>query len=289
MADANGSPYSIPKQGDIRVVVLNVWGRRGAWEERRRVLVDGLRALQPDLVAFIEAIKTDVYDQVFDVLGAEYHVAHQTERELGGDADVEAGQGASIASRWPIGEVREIDQQVTPRTKDFAATTVAAEIQAPEPAGPLWLVNHVPNWQRDFEHERELQAVRAARIVEDLVRDRRMHVVFAGDFTADPDSASVRFLTGRQSLEGMSVCYRDAWESAHPGEPGDTFTPQNPLMEERNRDWPSRRLDYILVRCGDHRAPDLDILDCRLIFDQPVEGVWATDHFGVIADLAIPP
>jgi endonuclease/exonuclease/phosphatase family metal-dependent hydrolase len=289
MADATGSPHSIPKRGDIRVVALNIWGRRGAWEERRRVLMDGLRALQPDLVAFIEAIKTDEYDQVLDLLGAEYHVAHQTEREPGGDGDVEAGQGTSIASHWPIGEVREIDQHVTPRTKDFAATTLVAEIRAPRHIGPLMFANHVPNWQLDFEHERELQAVRAARLVENLVRDRRVHVVFAGDFTADPDSASVRFLTGRQSLDGVSVCYRDAWESVHPGDAGHTFTPRNPLMAERNRDWPFQRLDYVLVRCDEHRAPSLDIRDCRLIFDEPVEGVWATDHFGVVADLAVPP
>ena len=288
MSHADGSSRSDAERSDLRVVTLNLWGRRGSWEERRRVLVDGLRELQPDLVAFIEAIKTERYDQVVDLLGDGYHVAHQREREPGGDGDVEVGQGASIASRWPLGEVREVDQHATPRTKGFAATTLIAEVQAPEPAGPLLFVNHVPNWQLDYERERELQAVRAARFVEDLVRDRRVHVVFAGDFTADPDSASVRFLTGRQSLEGMTVCYRDAWESAHPGEVGHTFTPRNPLMAERNRDWPFQRLDYVLVRCDDHRAPSLDIRDCRLIFDEPVEGVWATDHFGVVADLAVP-
>jgi endonuclease/exonuclease/phosphatase family metal-dependent hydrolase len=134
----------------------------------------------------------------------------------------------------------------------------------------------------------ELQALQAARFVEDLVRDRQVHVVFAGDFTADPDSASVRFLTGRQSLDGMSVCYRDAWERARPAEVGLTFTPRNPLMAEQNRDWPFQRLDYVLVRCDEHRAPSLDIRDCRLVFDQPVNGVWASDHFGVVADLAVP-
>ncbi len=117
MSNADGSSRSVAGRSDLRVVTLNLWGRRGSWEKRRRVLVDGLRELQPDLVAFIEAIKTDRYDQVVDLLGDGYHVAHQREREPGGDGDVEAGQGASIASRWPLGEVREIDQHVTPRTK----------------------------------------------------------------------------------------------------------------------------------------------------------------------------
>ena len=45
--------------GEVRAATLNLWGRRGAWEERRSVLVDGCRTLQPDLVAFPEAIVGD--------------------------------------------------------------------------------------------------------------------------------------------------------------------------------------------------------------------------------------
>jgi len=52
----------------------------------------------------------------------------------------------------------------------------------------------------------------------------------AGDFNAAPDSASVRFWQGLQSLGDTSVCYRDAWKSTHPEDPGHTFTPRNPLV-----------------------------------------------------------
>jgi endonuclease/exonuclease/phosphatase family metal-dependent hydrolase len=263
----------------MRVLTLNLWGRRGAWAERRSVLMDGLRELRPDLVAFQEAIKSNGYDQVIDLLGPEFHVAHQTDREPD-------GQGASIASRWPLGDVREVDLQVTPRTADFACTTLVAEILAPDPFGPLLFANHVPNWQLDFEFERERQAVAAARFLEDLVGRRSLHVVLVGDFTADPDAASVRYLSGRQSLEGMSVCYRDAWESANPGDAGHTFTPSNPLVADW--DWPFRRIDCIFVRCGEHGGPTLEVSACALAFDQPNDGVWASDHFGVVADLAIP-
>jgi endonuclease/exonuclease/phosphatase family metal-dependent hydrolase len=260
-----------------RVVTLNLWGIRGEWASRRRVIAEGLRELRPDLVAFVEAIVTDDYDQVLDLLGPGYHVVHQAAREPD-------GQGVSIASRWPIDAVHEVDLHVTPRTADFACVTLVAEIAAPEPYRPLVFVDHVPSWQLQFEHERELQALTAARFVEELAGDR--HVVFAGDFTADPHSAGVRFLTGRQSLDGTSVCYRDAWESVHPGEPGETFTPRNPLVYDW--DWPFRRLDYVLVRCGEHGGPTLAVARCERIFDEPVDGVWASDHFGVVADLEVP-
>lgn len=53
-------------------------------------------------------------------------------------------------------------------------------------------------------------------------------------------------------------------------------------------DWPFRRIDYIFVRCGGHGGPTLAIRDCRRIFDQPVAGARASDHFGVCADLVTP-
>ena len=61
--------------GMVRVATLNLWGRRGAWTERRLVLIEGFRQLRPDLVAFQEAIVGDGYDQVTNLLGPEYHVA----------------------------------------------------------------------------------------------------------------------------------------------------------------------------------------------------------------------
>ena len=264
----------------MRVVTQNLWGIRGDWEARRDVLRAGFRALDPDLVALIETIKTDEYDQVVDLLADGYHVAHQADRE----AD---GQGASIASRWPLGEVHDVGLQVTPRVAGFAATTMVAEVKAPEPYAPLVFANHVPSWQLQFEHERELQALAAARFIEELVGSRDVHVVLAGDLTSDPDAANVRFVTGKQSLDGTSVCYRDAWEAVHPGERGETSKTDNPLVADW--DWPFKRLDYVFVRCGEHGGPTLQIKSCELVFDEPVNGVWASDHFGVVADLEPPP
>jgi endonuclease/exonuclease/phosphatase family metal-dependent hydrolase len=263
----------------VRVVVQNLWGIRGDWEARRGVLSSGLRDLEPDLVALIEAIKTDEYDQVEDLLGAEFHVFHQQEREPD-------GQGTSIASRWPLGAVHELDLHVTPRTRDFACATLVAEVLAPEPFAPLLFANHLPSWQLQFERERELQAVASARFLEELLERQEAHVVVAADFSSDPDAANVRFFTGRQSLEGTSVCYRDTWESVHPNERGETSKTDNPLVADW--DWPFKRLDYILVRCGDHGGPSLAVAGCERIFDDPVDGVWASDHFGVVADLARP-
>jgi endonuclease/exonuclease/phosphatase family metal-dependent hydrolase len=281
-------PSTGTRLGQLRVVTLNVWQRFGAWADRRSVLVDGIRALKPDLVAFHESIKTDDYDQTIDLLGPGFNVAH-------GKARDPSGMGVSIASRWPLGEVQEVEMNLTPRTAGFPCTTLVAEILAPEPVGSLLFVNHFPNFQLSFEHERELQAVAAARFLEERAKRGDQQVVMVGDLDADPGAASIRFWCGRQSLDGLSVCYRDAWESSHPEDPGHTFTPRNPLVMNGVvkgmrpfRDWPFRRIDYIFVRFGEHGGRAMDIAACTRIFDEPINGVWASDHFGLIADLAMP-
>ena len=267
----------------IRVLTLNLLApQHASWERRRSVLIDGLRALRPDVVAFQEVVWDNGYDQIADLLGPDFQVA----RHSGRSAD---GVGAAVASRWPLGTVREVDLHVTARTADFPwCAALAMEILAPPPLGPLLLVHHKPNWQYGYEHERELQAVTAARFVEELLAGRDLHVVLAGDFDDPPDSGSIRFWTGRQSLDGTSVRYEDTWEVVHPGEPGHTFSPRNPLVHAGEMSLErGRRIDYIMVRCGVH-GPTLDVAACSLAFDQPVDGVWASDHFGLVADLELP-
>jgi hypothetical protein len=59
----------------LRVVTLNLWGQRGDWPARRRVLADGFARLDADLVAFQEAIVTGGTDQARDILGDGYRLA----------------------------------------------------------------------------------------------------------------------------------------------------------------------------------------------------------------------
>lgn len=267
----------------LRVATQNVWRFHGDWADRREVLRDGLRRLAPDLVALQEAIVLDDYDQPRDLLGDEYEFAHQQRREPDGSC-------VSVASRWPIGEVRELDGRFGTRASahPFNAGTLAAEIEAPEPLGRLLFVNHIPSWQQDFELEREQQTVTAARLVDEMLDERPAHVILAGDLDAEPDSASIRFLKGLQSLDRTSVRYRDAWSYVHPGQAGHTFSPDNPMVLTGETGAyalePGRRIDYIFVRCSDH-GPTLDIRTCDQLFNEPVDGVWASDHFGVTAEL----
>jgi endonuclease/exonuclease/phosphatase family metal-dependent hydrolase len=258
----------------VRVLSMNIWGVRGDWPARRTALADELHRLDPDLLTLQETIVTDGYDQVADVLEDGYHILHGSYREPD-------GQGITIASRWPVTAVHDLDLQQGERTADFACCTLIAQVQTPD--GPLVLANHFPSYKPQLEAEREAQAVIAARAIEKAAPDLGVPVIVAGDMDADPCAASIRFWTGLQAIDGTSVCYHDAWEKVHPGEPGHTYTPQNPIMVDGG--WPFRRIDFVLVRCGEHGGPALAVDDCRIVLGAPVDGVQASDHYGVLADL----
>jgi endonuclease/exonuclease/phosphatase family metal-dependent hydrolase len=235
----------------IRVATQNIWGYHGDWPARRAVLRDGLEGF--DLVALQEAFD----DQPRELL-ADHQIAHRHEK------------GVAIGSRWPIA-----------RTHELESDTLVAEVDAP--FGRLVFANHAASYELTAERAREREAVALARLIEALDPE---HAIVAGDFNATPDSAGVRFLLGLQSLDGTSVAYRDA------GDVGHTFTPENPMMPTgEGGKWaldPGRRIDYLLVRCHEH-GPTLDVRRRERLFDAPVGGVWASDHFGVGAVLALPP
>jgi endonuclease/exonuclease/phosphatase family metal-dependent hydrolase len=274
-----GSRHLVCTRCRVRVVTLNVWTRKGDWDARRGVIRAELRELEPDLVAFQETIVLDGYDQVRDLLDGSFAIAHQGKRQGN-------GMGVSIASRWPIREVREIDQHVTERVGEFPATTLIADIDVPGDIGRVLFVNHFPSWEPGFERERELQTVAAVRALEETAGHEQVHVVLAGDLDAAPESSSIRFLSGRQSLHGMSVLYADAWGRRHSDDDGETFTTRNPLQTWSW--WPFQRIDYIFVRCDNRGRPTLRIRESARVFDEPRNGVWASDHFGVLADLDAP-
>lgn len=264
----------------MRVLTMNIFGHHRGWSDRRQALRAGLRDLAPDVVMFQEVITTSGYDQVAELLGPVYQIHHQPGRS-------DDGVGASVASRWPFEVVRHADLHVAADgdPTGWIGSLAVVRISVPEPIGPVLFAHHKPTWHSGLEQVREQQAVTTVRIINELAGEGDRHVVLAGDLDASPDAASIRFLTGKQSLDGISVYYQDAWEACHPSEPGHTFTPRNPLVSGVWRPRPGRRIDYILVRC-EAKGADLEITSCELAFSEPVNGFWASDHFGVVADLA---
>ena len=259
----------------------NIYARRAGWSSRRQVLIDGLARIAPDIVLFQEEVRTAEYDQTMDVLGGEWNIAHSRARS------VDEGSGISVASRWPLEVIAEIDLTAGGRAIDeyiWASLVVRAET----PSGPVIIVNHFPEAAVDGELERQRQAVLIAREIESLASSDDVPVVIAGDFNAEPDAVSLRFLTGKQPLDETSVVYVSAWDAAHPGQACVTLDPGNPLVAAGLSGWPYREIDHILVRCGASGTSSMRVDACERVLDRPNGGTWASDHYGLVADLSAP-
>ena len=62
----------------------------------------------------------------------------------------------------------------------------------------------------------------------------------------------------------------------------------NPLVQEGEvATAVTRTIDHILVRSTLH-GPTLQVTHCQRVLNRPMNGVWVSDHYGVLADLVLP-
>lgn len=269
----------------LRLLTFNVLAHASAdGPARHEVVTHALPELAVDVVALQEVTRTPAFDQAAELLGPDFTIV-----DLPGGSPEFGGE--CLATCLPVVRVDVLDQPVgiDAGVSAHHAVAVAVEVTGPGRIGPVVVVHHKATYELPLEHIREQQALATARFIESVVRDRAsLPVVLLGDFNAAPDAASVRFLTGRQSLRRRSVRYEDAWEARHGAEPGHTFDPRNPLVRAGQMPLErGRRIDYVMVRSGPHGAL-LDVAECRLVFAEAIGGVWASDHFGVRAELVRP-
>ena len=272
----------------LRIVTLNVWNTTG--DARRSDIVNReLRRLEPDLISLQEVVQTPELKQLDRLLhGMDIARTHQADRQAYAPPYAERYGGCAVATRWPHRVVEVLDLR-QPGSTDFPWATLAAVVDIPG-AGELLFIGGTVAWHLDAEAARERQVVTIADL--DARHRRELPTIIAGDFNATPDAASIRFLTGRQSLGGRSVHYHDAWEIAGEG-PGYSWIADNPNAATdiaRIVKQPShrRRIDYVFVGGWDaHPRAHAYVRAARLAFDKPVDGVWPSDHFGVVVDLDI--
>jgi len=274
----------------LRVFTMNIWAFTEPLAARERLLRAGIERLDPDLLAFQEAGFSKKRHQVAELLdGLGYHVLHQFEHS----PSLGQVEGNCAASRWPMKLVEVRSLRLTRYSRNYPLAALAVEVAAPEPVGPLLFVNAKPSWEFHRERERELQAVALARLVERHSRPEGFPPIIAGDFDATPDSASVRFLTGKQSLQGMSVYFADTWQDGGDGTAGHTWTHENKLAARAEIDRlrlgrkHARRIDYIFL--GHPRAfkKYARVRRCRVELDKPERGVWPSDHYAVYAEIDV--
>ena len=260
-----------------RVATLNIWNRQGPWDRRLPLIREGLAALGADVIGLQEVLAFGSLPNQADEIaaGMGWNVYHAPAWEVGGGLTF----GNAFLSPHELLDAQCLPLASPPGldTRSVAFARVAA------PHGPIPVfVTHL-TFQLHLCSARCEQVVALVDHVSRLAPIGGPPPVVLGDFNAGPDSDEIRFLRGLTTLGGRSVYFADCWAvTADDSGPGYTYDRRNAYALRSHE--PSNRIDYIFVRGPDARLRGEPIA-ARLALDQPVGGVWPSDHFAVVADI----
>jgi endonuclease/exonuclease/phosphatase family metal-dependent hydrolase len=255
----------------VRIATWNAWGRYGPWQEREAALIATLAAARPDVVVLTESWAKGGDSQCAR-LAEPLELPHMAFSGVPAQEDGSALSGVGVLSRWPI---------TAQAGMSFGALRVLrAGISGPR--GPLQVYGAVMDaWWLDQSGERQAAVSGLLEHLQD-VRDHHTPLVVCGDFNADPDSDEIRMVTGRKAAPAPGLSFYDAWEVAGGDGRGCTWSNSNPWAVQLL--WPDRRIDYIFT-AAPRRGGAGHPRGVNLLGTNPVEGMYASDHFGVQADL----
>ncbi|MGB8947131.1 MAG: endonuclease/exonuclease/phosphatase family protein [Streptomyces sp.] len=272
----------------MRVLTWNLWWRFGPWEERRKAVLAVLGDLRPDVIGLQEVWACGGENLAEWLAGqldmhwtwAASRAPERWQKRLG-DSTVDIGN--AVLSRWPITE--HAMMELPAREADYdGRLALYARINAP--ARP------VPFFTTHLTSAVDASAVRCqqVRALAEFVAEHRggtdFPPVVTGDFNAWPDSDEIRQFGGCKTAPAVpGQVFLDAWEYADPAQPAATWLAANPYVAAGFE--PSARIDYIHV--GPPGPGGLgSVRSVRRVGDEPVDGVWPSDHAAVLADLRSP-
>jgi endonuclease/exonuclease/phosphatase family metal-dependent hydrolase len=243
----------------VAVLTLNLWHDKGDWPKRRAMIVDEIRRLNPNLIALQEVLqRPGLRNQAEDLAQATGYKV----RFVSVDADdAERRYGNAILYKIPgsAQDMRKLEPLNDYRTAAHAQATFDA------------MHNGVDFYATHLHNEREGGTIRRRQIASllDFIDDsqRTGNVIVAGDFNSDADSPELRALASR---------YRDAYAQAHPDSAADPArsTTLNPAY------LPAQRIDHVF-----YDPKRFELIEARIVLNQPRDGVWASDHFGLFVRL----
>jgi endonuclease/exonuclease/phosphatase family metal-dependent hydrolase len=264
----------------VRIATWNIWGRYGPWAERLPVIRDTLAGVDADIVGLQEVWEDDERNQarwLADELGYDGCVfAANLERDG-------ARAGNAVLARWPLrrSAVLTLPREAGGAADDEGEERLCVFGEVDGPRGPIQVYCAHLSWRGDHGAIRQEQVRAICTFVREQ-RPRSFPAVLVGDLNAVPQSDELRMLTGRAAVPVPGVWFRDAWEAAGNADPGRTVSNDNPFIAP-NLDL-DRRIDYVLV--GAPKAAGCGhVLGAEVIGDDPIDGMWGSDHYGVAVDL----
>ncbi|MFF2550112.1 endonuclease/exonuclease/phosphatase family protein [Nocardia sp. NPDC058058] len=280
----------------LRVAQLNMGSLlEPHWDKRRFEIAAWLERLDPDVVCLQEVWETEPGTNTAGWL-ADNAAPGRWHWCFGGYplpeeawADRSLLFGSAVLSRWPIENHRVFALPLDENPADsHPSWRMQAELLHAHTAGIDVFSTHLAPPPAQAYHR-----VRQVLAIDDAIKATRdpatpMPAILCGDFNAKPQSDEMRYLGANAVIEGRSTYYVDAWSTLRPTEPGYTLDPlTNP--QARFLNVPPQRIDYILVGDPFLRPGGAGrILYTDFAFHDSLTGPIASDHYGLMADIAWP-
>jgi endonuclease/exonuclease/phosphatase family metal-dependent hydrolase len=265
-----------PSLAPVRLVTWNVlWRFEPDWRAREAGILATLERLRPDVIGLQECWGLAQGSQahvVADRLGMEAAFVAPSLPPVPDPPEHpdQAGvlMGVGLVSRWPIREVARHELPVSHR--QVAPAALAARIDHPET--PFTVIVAATEWEPAFADDH-------------LAQTRRLAELLSG-----PPQDGPRFLLADLNCDATQTEFapladvaHDTWELGG-GDPGavtlSSAVPFAPLEATKEID---RRIDHVLVRRG-----TAVVADAAFTVDVPVDGLFPSDHFPVVAEVRFP-
>jgi endonuclease/exonuclease/phosphatase family metal-dependent hydrolase len=308
---------AIPSPEAIPGVAATLWANIQAsdYPERAKVLAEEIFLLAPDLVALQEVTlyrrqmpgdfqpgddvpnATEVVLDFLAILMAEIDARGGGYRVVGEALNVDAEVPVDGGAAGPF-DLRLTDRDVilardTVQTSNFIARPFAAkyEFVAGGTGGiPIALTRSTSrvdavlgdahftfaNAHLEIQLVQLVQTAQATELLSGIasVPDP---VLLLGDFNSEP---------GMNSYPLLTAPFDDAWDDAGGGAPGFTCCQAGNLMNPEST--AGDRIDLVLYR-GRFRVNDMAVMGTDPATGRTPGGLWASDHFGVLAHVELVP
>lgn len=278
----------------LRVVTLNMGSLfEPDWVNRRHEIVAWLRELDADVVCLQEVWETDTEENTAKWIVDQFDDGHWHWAFGGPEVTVFTRPdpirfGSAILSRWPLEwtalDVLPIDQR--PEAPDFYRLPM--ELFSARTAGVDFYSTHLSAAPAQAYHR-----IQQVLFIDETIRSRRRQAddvgpILCGDFNAEPGSDEIRYLMSLATIEGRSTYFQEAWHVTAQEGLGLTADPRiNKTAAYLNV--PPKRIDYVFASDAFFRPNGAGLIThVERCFHEPRTGVFASDHFGLMAEIGWP-
>lgn len=248
------APVPTGRGGDLSLVSFNIWHNQGDWAARLPLLVEAIRAADPDVIGLQEVLED---------------AASGLPNQARTIADALGGYGMTFCSTDPEGAPRRYGNAVLSRLpvldqawkklEPLDDYRTALRVRVALGGQPVDVVNTHLAWQADAAPVRARQI---ANLMDWLPGDGTPLIVM-GDFNAVQEDAGLAALTGPRFFSALPR--------------GTAETTLNPAKGH-----PPRVIDHIFAEAS-RFAP----LRASVIGATPTDGEYPSDHFGVAATVSV--